>query len=139
MPSSVSPILASSLGLNRIKTRSGPLPQESFFSFKGDKGSATTSNLSRPGLGGGGGYSDGNSSSSKSGSSGGKKKEMFNKMESFGVGDNVCNSSSKSTAGGGGGGLSREQSPNLLAKSRLQAGEPSSEAGIYLLLLKADV
>ncbi|CAH8359242.1 unnamed protein product [Eruca vesicaria subsp. sativa] len=31
------PILASSLGLNRIKTRSGPLPQESFFSFGDDK------------------------------------------------------------------------------------------------------
>eukprot|EP01018_Ginkgo_biloba_P034997 Gb_17287 [translate_table: standard] len=30
-----SPILASSLGLNRIKTRSGPLPQESFLSGKG--------------------------------------------------------------------------------------------------------
>ncbi|KAL2554646.1 putative serine/threonine protein kinase IREH1 [Forsythia ovata] len=30
---SVSPIVASSLGLNKIKTRSGPLPQESFFSF----------------------------------------------------------------------------------------------------------
>ncbi|XP_056848104.1 probable serine/threonine protein kinase IRE3 isoform X2 [Raphanus sativus] len=31
------PILASSLGLNRIKTRSGPLPQESFFNFGDDK------------------------------------------------------------------------------------------------------
>ncbi|KAH9763394.1 putative serine/threonine protein kinase IREH1 [Citrus sinensis] len=89
VPSSVSPILASSLGLNRIKTRSGPLPQESFFSFKGDKGSATTSNLSRPGPGGGGRYSDGNSSSGKSGIGGGKKKEMLDMMESFGVGDNT--------------------------------------------------
>ncbi|VYS48485.1 unnamed protein product [Arabidopsis thaliana] len=35
-PASVSPIMASSLGLNRIKTRSGPLPQESFFSFEND-------------------------------------------------------------------------------------------------------
>ncbi|KAG7594481.1 Protein kinase domain [Arabidopsis thaliana x Arabidopsis arenosa] len=33
---SVSPIMASSLGLNRIKTRSGPLPQESFFGFEND-------------------------------------------------------------------------------------------------------
>ncbi|KAH9763390.1 putative serine/threonine protein kinase IREH1 [Citrus sinensis] len=127
VPSSVSPILASSLGLNRIKTRSGPLPQESFFSFKGDKGSATTSNLSRPGPGGGGRYSDGNSSSGKSGIGGGKKKEMLDMMESFGVGDNVCNSNSKSI-GGGGGGLSREQTPNFLAKSRLVTGQSSSEA-----------
>ncbi|PWA19479.1 protein kinase superfamily protein [Artemisia annua] len=36
----VSPILASSLGLNRIKTRSGPLPQESFFSFGKESGNA---------------------------------------------------------------------------------------------------
>ncbi|CAN6891302.1 unnamed protein product [Brassica oleracea] len=31
------PIMASSLGLNRIKTRSGPLPQESFFNFGDEK------------------------------------------------------------------------------------------------------
>nr|GEV26253.1 probable serine/threonine protein kinase IREH1 isoform X1 [Tanacetum cinerariifolium]GEW06956.1 probable serine/threonine protein kinase IREH1 isoform X1 [Tanacetum cinerariifolium] len=45
----VSPILASSLGLNRIKTRSGPLPQESFFSFGKDSGNAKVgvSNLSK--------------------------------------------------------------------------------------------
>ncbi|KAL0429658.1 UNVERIFIED_CONTAM: putative serine/threonine protein kinase IREH1 [Sesamum radiatum] len=53
---SVSPIVASSLGLNKIKTRSGPLPQESFFSFGSrEKGVALgASNLSRA-LGGGGG------------------------------------------------------------------------------------
>lgn len=45
-PSSVSPILASSPGLNKIKTRSGPLPQENFFGFRSEKGSAPgTSNL----------------------------------------------------------------------------------------------
>ncbi|CAN8288516.1 unnamed protein product [Cochlearia groenlandica] len=33
---SETPIMASSLGLNRIKTRSGPLPQESFFGFRSD-------------------------------------------------------------------------------------------------------
>ncbi|KAK9057813.1 hypothetical protein SSX86_022651 [Deinandra increscens subsp. villosa] len=33
VPATVSPILALSLGLNRIKRRSGPLPQESFFKF----------------------------------------------------------------------------------------------------------
>ncbi|ESQ30685.1 hypothetical protein EUTSA_v10011190mg [Eutrema salsugineum] len=36
-PTAETPILASSLGLNRIKTRSGPLPQESFFSFGNEK------------------------------------------------------------------------------------------------------
>ncbi|XP_057250240.1 probable serine/threonine protein kinase IREH1 isoform X3 [Beta vulgaris subsp. vulgaris] len=47
---SVSPILASSLGLNKIKTRSGPLPQESFFGFRPEKGGLVlgSSNLSRP-------------------------------------------------------------------------------------------
>ncbi|KAK1404135.1 putative serine/threonine protein kinase IREH1 [Heracleum sosnowskyi] len=55
----VSPILASSLGLNRIKTRSGPLPQESFFgdnSASFGKGGVGISNLSKggnEGLGGG--------------------------------------------------------------------------------------
>ncbi|KAM1138419.1 hypothetical protein ACFX13_037084 [Malus domestica] len=49
---SVSPILASSLALNKIKTRSGPLPQESLFGFRGNKGSALgSSNLSRLGVG----------------------------------------------------------------------------------------
>ncbi|XP_008802442.1 probable serine/threonine protein kinase IREH1 isoform X2 [Phoenix dactylifera] len=44
--SSLSPILASSLGLNRIKTRSGPLPQEG---FRGDHriSGLGSSNLSR--------------------------------------------------------------------------------------------
>ncbi|KAJ1438696.1 Serine/threonine-protein kinase, active site [Sesbania bispinosa] len=120
--SSVSPILASSLGLNRIKTRSGPLPQESFFGFRGDKGAAAAlgaSNLSRPG-----------------GVSGGKKKEVVNQNrvgfhEGFGTGtggwvDNGSNSDSMST---GSGAPSREQSPIVLARSRLQNGESSSEAG----------
>ncbi|KAK7247247.1 hypothetical protein RIF29_42126 [Crotalaria pallida] len=44
---SVSPILASSLGLNKIKTRSGPLPQESFFSFRNDGSKLGASNLSK--------------------------------------------------------------------------------------------
>ncbi|XP_057446894.1 probable serine/threonine protein kinase IREH1 isoform X2 [Lotus japonicus] len=116
--SSVSPILASSLGLNRIKTRSGPLPQESFFGFRGDKGAAPAlgaSNLSRPGVG--------------------KKKEVVSQSrvgfhEGFGAGagtgawvDNGSNSDSMST------GRSRERSPIVLAGSRLQNGESSSEAG----------
>ncbi|XP_010463283.1 PREDICTED: probable serine/threonine protein kinase IRE3, partial [Camelina sativa] len=35
-PLAETPIMASSLGLNRIKTRSGPLPQENFFRFGND-------------------------------------------------------------------------------------------------------
>ncbi|KAL5817837.1 hypothetical protein ACOSQ3_026215 [Xanthoceras sorbifolium] len=128
VPSSVSPILASSLGLNRIKTRSGPLPQESFFSFnRGDsnKGStAASSNLSRPP----GGGNDGNLSSGKSGSSG-KKKEVPNKI-GFLDGVVVDNGSNFDTMSIGSGGQSREQSPNVQGRSRLQTGEPSSsEAG----------
>lgn len=111
---SVSPILASSLGLNKIKTRSGPLPQESFFGFRGsDKGSAL-SNLSRPGVG----------------SEGKKKKEAVGPTSSRmtdlleNCGDNGSNSDSMSP----GSAQSREQSPNVMARSRLHNGE-SSEAG----------
>ncbi|KAM1026602.1 hypothetical protein ACFX2I_039445 [Malus domestica] len=123
----VSPILASSLGLNRIKTRSGPLPQESFFGYRGDKGSAlASSNLSRPGVGG-----------DRLGSgSGGKKKEAasqtrigFNENVASGNwGDNGSNSDAAST-----GSLpSRDQSPNVVAPSRLHNGESSAEAGINI-------
>ena len=122
--SSVSPILASSLGLNRIKTRSGPLPQESFFGFRSDRGSTLgASNLSRPGGDGGSGSR-----------SGGKKKELsLNQsgagfQESFASGalaDNGSNSDSMSA----GSALSRDQSPNIFARPRLQNGESSSEAG----------
>ena len=125
-PSSVSPILASSLGLNRIKTRSGPLPQESFFGFRGEKVSALgASNLSRPGGGGSGG--DG---SLGSGSSGKKEVGSHSKMgllenASRSWGDNGSNSDRMST----GSAKSRDQSPNVLPPSRLQNGESSSEAG----------
>ncbi|XP_020221536.1 probable serine/threonine protein kinase IREH1 [Cajanus cajan] len=118
--SSVSPILASSLGLNRIKTRSGPLPQESFFGFRGEKGTAAAlggSNLSRPGGGRGGD---------------GKKKELasqsrvgFRESSGAGWGDNGSNSDSMSTSGSV---PSREQSPVVLPRSRLQNGESSAEA-----------
>ncbi|KAJ0576594.1 putative protein kinase AGC-MAST family [Helianthus annuus] len=50
VPPAVSPILASSLGLNRIKTRSGPLPQESFLGFNRDS-KVSSSNLSKAGGG----------------------------------------------------------------------------------------
>jgi hypothetical protein len=125
---SVSPILASSLGLNRIKTRSGPLPQETFFSFKGDKGSGVlgSSNLSRPSASSG----DGGSSSNSSSLGSGKKKEGIlgqSKLRVFQEsGNGGDNSDSMST---GSGGQSREVSPNLQARTRLQSGESSSEAG----------
>ncbi|KAI9380966.1 hypothetical protein POPTR_015G035600v4 [Populus trichocarpa] len=124
--SSVSPILASSLGLNRIKTRSGPLPQESFFGFRGDKGSGVlgSSNLSRRG-------GDGGSGSNSSSLGSGKKKEgiegqskLTGFQESGNGGDNWDSMST-----GSGGGQSREVSPNLQARTRLQNGESSSEAG----------
>ncbi|KDP44287.1 hypothetical protein JCGZ_22916 [Jatropha curcas] len=122
--SSVSPILASSLGLNKIKTRSGPLPQESFFSFRGDKGSGVlgSSNLSRPGGGDVG-------PTSTSGS--GKKKEVVGQSRMMGFqgsstgGDNSYNRGIISP----GSGQSREVSPNLQARSRLQNGDSSTEAG----------
>ncbi|QCD92321.1 microtubule-associated serine/threonine kinase [Vigna unguiculata] len=123
---SVSPILASSLGLNRIKTRSGPLPQESFFGFRGEKGTTALggSNLSRPGVGVRGGD--------------GKKKEPASQNRvgfregsrggaaaTGGWGDNGSNSDSVSTSGSM---PLREQSPVVLPRSRLQNGESSSEA-----------
>jgi hypothetical protein len=116
---SVSPILASSLGLNRIKTRSGPLPQESFFGFRGDKGGATAavlgaSNLSRPGVG--------------------KKKESGNQnrvgfREGLVIGGSVDNGSSLDSLSSGSGVHSMDQSPVVLPRSRLQNGESSSETG----------
>lgn len=111
---SVSPILASSLGLNRIKTRSGPLPQESFFGFRGDKGGAAAalgaSNLSRPGVG--------------------KKKEVASQnrvgfRDGLGLGGSVDHGSSSGSSA-----QTMEQSPVVLPPSRLQNGESSSEAGI---------
>ncbi|KAL3655085.1 putative serine/threonine protein kinase ireh1 [Castilleja foliolosa] len=112
---SVSPIVASSLGLNKIKTRSGPLPQESFFNFGSrERGVGLgASNLSRPfGVIGGADAGDGVSS--------GKKKNLENA-------DNVSNSDSMST----GSGASRDQSPNVFQaqeRSRLQNAESSSGA-----------
>lgn len=125
----VSPILASSLGLNRIKTRSGPLPQESFFGFRGDKGLALGgSNLSR--AGGQANLTSGSESVGK-----GKQKEVT-KQSKMGVpesgvfaswfdnGSNLDSVSIRSVQ-------STNQSPNVLARSPLQNGESSSEAGRY--------
>ncbi|KAL2535601.1 Receptor-like serine/threonine-protein kinase [Forsythia ovata] len=61
-PVSILPIVASSLGLNKMKTRSGPLPHESFFSSGSrDRGASLGSRtLSKPlGSGGTGGVDGG--------------------------------------------------------------------------------
>nr|GMC69132.1 probable serine/threonine protein kinase IREH1 isoform X1 [Ipomoea batatas] len=121
---SVSPILASSLGLHKIKTRSGPLPQESFFGYGSrEKGCALgASNLSKPG---GGSASRGDRQSSlwlgKTSSAG---KEERKTVENTGWVDNGSNSDSMSTESL----PSRDQSPHVPGPSRLQIGEPSSEA-----------
>ncbi|KAK9010029.1 hypothetical protein V6N11_036547 [Hibiscus sabdariffa] len=127
--SSESPLLASSLGLNRIKTRSGPLPRETFFSFRGEKSAAASvlgaSNLSKPGSGSsrsGGGSRGDDGSSLKSGS--GKKDGLNKRLVQESLSDNASNSSGS----GGGGWHSKEQSPGVQGKSRFQNGE-SSEAG----------
>ncbi|XP_031091247.1 probable serine/threonine protein kinase IREH1 [Ipomoea triloba] len=111
---SVSPILASSLGLNKIKTRSGPLPQESFFSYGSrDKGSSLgASNLSKP------------QSSSATKSAVGKEDKRA--VESSGWVDNGSSSDHMSTENAA---RSRNQSPRV--PSRLQNGESSSEAGRF--------
>lgn len=80
------------------------------------------SNLSGPG----GSSSGGDGSSSKSGS--GKKDVLTKRLLQDSLLDNVSNSDSMST-GSGGGWHSREQSPGVQGKSRLQNGEPSSGAG----------
>lgn len=126
---SVSPILASSLGLNRIKTRSGPLPQESFLGFKGDKSSLGSSNLSRNC---GDGSSGSNSGSTWSGTSSGGKKEAASQKR-LGFQDNVksyIHNTSNSDNMPIGNAPSTEQSSNLLGQPRLQNVESSNEAGI---------
>ncbi|CAH1446485.1 unnamed protein product [Lactuca virosa] len=124
-PATVSPILASSLGLNRIKTRSGPLPQESFFGFGRDgnsndnknkvnskMSSLGSSNLSKSKNNDGGNFEDG---------FGTDKKKMSSSMEND-DGSNSDRMSIESLP-------SRDHTPNVLGRSRLQNGESSSEAG----------
>lgn len=127
----VSPIVASSLGLNKIKTRSGPLPQESFLGFGSgrgrDKGSALGgSALSKPPFIGGEG--DGGLSlgyGKKGGSGDGKKEKVMGNVENAGWIDNGSNSDSMSTESGAG-----DQSPHVQARPRLQNAESSTEAGM---------
>lgn len=118
----VSPILASSLGLNRIKTRSGPLPQESFFGFGSSNGrdggsGIGVSNLSKGGKDVGRGKGDL------------RKKDLAVENVSFvgwadyGSGDSRDSMSTEGAA-------SRDQSPHVQALSRLQnAKSSSSDAG----------
>ncbi|XP_051113512.1 probable serine/threonine protein kinase IREH1 isoform X2 [Andrographis paniculata] len=115
---SVSPIVASSLGLNKIKTRSGPLPQESFFSFSGrEKGVALgASTLSRP-----------SAIAGKSGALSGKKKKDKVVAESS---ENRSNSDGMSSDNGA---LRDQNSHVFQVRTRLQNAESStSEAtGIF--------
>lgn len=125
----VSPIVASSLGLNRIKTRSGPLPQESFFGYRTDKGSALgASNLSK--LGG-----DGCSTSSNvSGRNAGRKKEAQNAIKRVPQDNGSCaswvdNGSNSDSMSTGSGGQSRDQSPNVQSVGRLRSSASPVEMG----------
>jgi len=133
----VSPILASSLGLNRIKTRSGPLPQESFFVFRGDaKGSSNLSKPPPPPPPPAAGCDDASAACSSS-SGVGRKKKMGSEEEENVVKFGGCaiidnnnnsgcsNSDSMSTESG----PSRDHSPHVQTRSRLRDGESSSEAG----------
>ncbi|XP_024969374.1 probable serine/threonine protein kinase IREH1 isoform X3 [Cynara cardunculus var. scolymus] len=127
-PATVSPILASSLGLNRIKTRSGPLPQESFFGFSKDnnsknKVSSSSSKMSSIGV------SNLSKSKTSDGGIGSDFKEGFatdkKKMSCSLYNDDGSNSNSMSIECL----PSRDHTPNVLGRSRLQNGESSSEAG----------
>ncbi|KAK9075155.1 hypothetical protein SSX86_003475 [Deinandra increscens subsp. villosa] len=118
VPATVSPILASSLGLNRIKTRSGPLPQESFFKFDSNsnksKGSSKlsslgASNLSKSKNGDGASFKEGFGSETK------KAPADHDGSSPYGM----CTESL----------LARDHTPNVLGRSRLQNGESSSESG----------
>ncbi|XP_019436737.1 PREDICTED: probable serine/threonine protein kinase IREH1 isoform X1 [Lupinus angustifolius] len=103
--SSASPIMASSLGLNKIKTRSAPLPQECFFEFCGDN-ELVANNLTR-----------------NSSIVGEKKKE--NRVWFQDIGASVDNDDRMSI----GSALSRERSPIVSVQSPPQNGESDSEAG----------
>ncbi|KAI3757087.1 hypothetical protein L6452_04620 [Arctium lappa] len=126
-PATVSPILASSLGLNRIKTRSGPLPQESFFGFGKDNdnknnvgskmSSIGVSNLSKSKLK----MSDGGNGSDLKEGFGNDKKKAFCSLED----DDGSNSDGMSIESG----PSRDHTPNVLGRSRLHNGESSSGGG----------
>ncbi|KAK1315187.1 Serine/threonine-protein kinase AtPK1/AtPK6 [Acorus calamus] len=128
-PESLSPILASSLGLNRIKTRSGPLPQEGFGFNRG----SGLSGLSSSGGAGGDGCSTSSSASSSSASS----RFLASAGRGFGK-----KKDTRGDGGGGGGGVRKNsqeervlegRSSRIKAEvrsgSRLRNGENSMELG----------
>ncbi|EPS65315.1 hypothetical protein M569_09463, partial [Genlisea aurea] len=125
---SLSPIVASSLGLNKIKTRSGPLPQESFFNFGNrEKGTALgVSNLSKT-------FSTTavTAAATASNRNGvmeiGKKKKKGSPLP-----ENPENGSNSDTTMSTESGHSRDQSPHVFQpqpQTRLQNAESSSSGG----------
>ncbi|MCD7466005.1 hypothetical protein HAX54_002318 [Datura stramonium] len=119
----LSPIMASSLGLNKIKTRSGPLPQESFFGYGSrDKGNGLgASNLSKTGGNGPLSSAWGKKNSGKKD----EKKSLLGSTENAGRVDNVSNSDGMSAESA----ALRDRSPHIPGLSRLQSGESSLGAG----------
>ncbi|KAK1371052.1 putative serine/threonine protein kinase IREH1 [Heracleum sosnowskyi] len=119
----VSPILASSLGLNRIKTRSGPLPQESFFGFGSSSGRDGGSGYGKGGIG--------VSNLSKGGKDVGRgkgdlrKKDLAAENVSFGGWADNGGGNSRDSMSAEGAALT-DQSPLVQGRSRLQNGETSS-------------
>ncbi|XP_077241096.1 putative serine/threonine protein kinase IREH1 [Tasmannia lanceolata] len=124
--SAFSPIVASSLGLNRIKTRSGPLPQESFFGLRGDKGSTLgASNLSRPATDGRLGAALVKNPSRKKEAHGVSKKVTHDNMSLGSCVDIGSNCDSMST----GSCQSRDQSPSVQMGACVQSSAASFEMG----------
>ncbi|KAK4778993.1 hypothetical protein SAY86_006521 [Trapa natans] len=129
--SAISPLLASSLGLKRVKTRSGPLPQESFYGFRGEKGPGLgASNLSR----GGRGKSGGDRSLASSGNWGSKKVSATSQSRmgvvSENFGDGFGKLEDKRSCSSGLETIPMNQSPSALPPSGSQNGESSTGAGL---------
>ena len=131
-PAFVSPIMASSLGLNRIKTRSGPLPRESVFNFRSDEKTPPllcTSKLSKMATDIGSGSGSGSGSSGFG--SGDKKKEAGSVMLRFEENMSRAQASDRdSSMSPDTGGPPKSLSPTLPPSgSRLQNAASSSGAG----------
>nr|VDC72313.1 unnamed protein product [Brassica rapa] len=133
-PAFVSPIMASSLGLNRIKTRSGPLPRESVFNFRSDEKTPPllcTSKLSKMATDSGSGSGSGSSGFG----SGDKKKEAGSVMLRFEENMSRAQASDRdSSMSPDTGGPPKSLSPTLPPSgSRLQNAASSSGA-VFLWL-----
>lgn len=129
----MSPVVASTLGLHRIKTRSGPLPQGSVYGFRGEtgKGSAPgASNLSKGPFDGG--PAPPSSSLGKNALVGRKEAHGWGKKigkdRGSGWVESVSNSDSMSVDSAG----SRGRSP-LVHSAVKSAGVESSHRGMNLL------